>query len=92
MIIKRAKAFPVTQEMIDAGLKGNELIVYAYLEYLCYNVQGWYMDGLAQLARDLKLSEPTVIHIIQKFVENGIVEKDYYLDENKIRRCKLRTV
>ena len=92
MVINRTKAFCITFEMIDAGLKGNELIIYAYLDWKCYNVQGWYKEGIIQICRDLKLSEPTVINIIKKLISYDVLEKDYYFDENKIRKCMLRTI
>ena len=75
--------------MIETGLKGNELIVWGYLAKKAYNVMGAYTGGLKNVAKDLHLSEPTVINIVNKLVERGIFQKNYFIDENNVRRCSL---
>ena len=82
-------AFVVTEDMIKAGLKGNELIVYAYIEYKSYNVYNAYLGGINQMCRDLRISEPTGINIVKKLVKGGFIKKRFYTDDNNIKYCSL---
>lgn len=90
MAVIKPLAFCITQKMIDAGLKGNKLVVYAYLEYKAYNMNGWYKDGIKAICNTLHLTEPTVIKSINDLIKEGFIEKQYFLDNNNIKRCSLR--
>lgn len=86
----RQLAFCITKEMIDAGLKGNELIVYAYLDFKAYNMLGSYDGGMYALCEDLKITMPTAIRVVNSLIERGFIEKTYFVDKNKVRRCSIR--
>lgn len=89
-MIIRPLAFCITKEMIDAGLKGNELIVYAYLDFKAYNMTGSYDGGMSALCEDLKITMPTAIRVVNSLAQRGFVEKTYFVDKNKVRRCSLK--
>lgn len=80
--------FLVTYEMIEAGLTGNNLLVYAFLYHRTWE-EGKYKKGVNALAKKLHLSVPTAIKIVHQLCMTGWIEKDYYLDENKCKRCVL---
>lgn len=89
-MIIRPLVFCISKEMIDAGLKGNELVVYAYLDFKAYNMTGSYDGGMRALCDDLKITMPTAIRVVNSLVERGFVEKTYFVDKNKVRRCSLK--
>ena len=92
MNIRRRLAFIITEDMIDAGLKGNELIVFAFIDYKCgKKLDGVYNGGITEICMIFDLSQPTVISIVKRLVEKGVVEKTYYVDNNNIKRVSLRT-
>lgn len=85
----RPEVFHITMDMINAGLKGNTLVVYAYLSYRCYNTSHCYEDGIENLARKLKLTLPTMYSIIKHLCDEGFIRKEYFYDENNLKRCRL---
>lgn len=89
-MIIRPLVFGISKEMIDAGLKGNELIVYAYLCFKAYNISGSYNGGMSALCEDLKITMPTAIRVVNSLVERGFVEKTYFVNKNKVKRCSLK--
>lgn len=84
------EVFPITMDMINAGLKGNFLVVYAYLSNRCiYSGKGCYDEGMDNLAKKLKLTPPTIYNVIRYLCKAGYLKKKYYYDENNIKRCRL---
>lgn len=91
-IINNVSEFVINMNMINAGLKGNELIIFAYIDFVCnHSINESYDEGIAALTRKLKLTQPTVINTIKKLVGYGLIKKSYYLDENRNKRCILKT-
>lgn len=92
MLRKRLQyeVFPVSMDMINAGLKGNYLVVYAYLSNRCnYSIKECYEDGIENLAKKLKITQPTINTIIKYLCDNGYLKKEYFRDENNQKRCRL---
>lgn len=84
------EVFPITMDMINAGLKGNFLVVYAYLSNRCiYSGKGCYDEGMDNLAKKLKLTPPTIYNVIKYLCDNDYIKKEYFYDEYKIKRCRL---
>lgn len=83
--------FVITEDMIKAGLKGNDLVVYAFIEYKSNNsISGLYDGGIHEMSRLLQLTEMTLFSVIKRLMSKGIIEKGYYQDGNKCRRCTLK--
>lgn len=89
----RPLAFSITEEMINTGLKGNELILFSFLDYKCnHSMNGCYTGGLVEIELIFKLSQPTIIRIINLLVKYGLIEKTYYLDGNNCKRLSIKMV
>jgi DNA-binding MarR family transcriptional regulator len=76
--------------MLDAGLKGNALVVYAYIYHKAYTTTGVYNSGLSEIVRTLKLSEVTVINVVKELEKRGFIEKEYYIGKNCVKRLSLK--
>lgn len=81
--------FTVTYDMIEAGLTGNTLLIFAFLHYQTWKKEGW-KKGLHALAKKFHLTVPTVIKIISDLEKNGFITKDYIIDGQKCKRCFLK--
>ena len=68
-------SFEITKGMIDSGLKGNELIIFAFLNHQT-DMNGVYAKGINELSRVLGVTEPTAHSVVKRLVEYGIVKKD----------------
>lgn len=92
-VVKDYLAFTITEDMINEGLKGNELVVFAFIDYKCsHSKDGCYDGGISNICRIFDLSEPTVIRIIKNLVEYRLIEKTYFLDQFNQKRCSLRVI
>lgn len=86
-------AFTITEDMLIEGLKGNELVVFAFIEHQCsHSKDGCYDEGISNICRIFDLSQPTVVKIIKNLVEYRLIEKTYFLDQFNQRRCSLRVI
>lgn len=93
LIKPRYLVFPITEDMIKSGLKGNYLIVYAFIVYKANNsLDGSYRGGLNEICRLLKLTQSTVISIVKQLVSGGYIKKEYFIDENKNKKCSLTPI
>lgn len=93
MKVYKSLAFTITEDMLAEGLKGNELVIFAYIYYKCsYSIEGCYDEGLSKICKIFGLSEPTVIRIVKNLVEYRFIEKTYFTDKNNQKRCSLRVL
>lgn len=93
MKVVKELAFTITQEMINEGLKGNELVVFAFIEHKCdYSKDGCYDEGISSICKIFGLSQHTVVKIIKNLVEYRLIEKTYFLDRFNQRRCSLKVI
>lgn len=91
--VYKSLAFAITEDMLAEGLKGNELVVFAYIYYKCgRSIEGCYNEGISGICKIFGLSEPTVIRIVKNLVEYKFIEKTYFTDKNNQKRCSLRVL
>lgn len=90
--------------MRKLGLKGNELIVFAFLNGYSQEGQGYYYGGLAYLQEVCGIgTRATAIHILQQLTDDGLVTREecgrvvaYKIDQkaicSKIERIEIERV
>ena len=57
--------------VLDLGLKGNELIVYAIIFGFSQDGDSWYKGGLNYICEWLGCSKPTAISLLKKLLDCG---------------------
>lgn len=82
----------IQEWMRKLGLKGNELIVFAFLNGYSQEGQGYYYGGLAYLQEVCGIgTRATAIHILQQLTDDGLVTREecgrvvaYKIDQKSI--------
>ena len=93
--VNNSGAFIIYPQMIDAFLKGNELVIFAYLYNKCQDSEDkTYKEGIAAICRHFKLTQRTVISVVNKLIKRGLLEKDYYINgyNNRIVKLKVKGI
>lgn len=83
----------IQEWMRSLGLKGNDLIVFAFLNGYSQQGQGYYFGGLAHLQEVCGIStRATAIHILQSLCDEGLITREesgrivaYRIDPDGIR-------
>lgn len=74
----------IMEEMRDLGLKGNELIVYAFINGYSQEGNGCYFGGLKRLMEVCGIaSKHTAIAILRNLIGRGLIERTVTM-ENKV--------
>jgi predicted transcriptional regulator len=69
------------------GLQGDALMIYAYIHSFSKDGEGKYYGSLMQLAFWIGKSKPTVIKVLKKLVEIGLLDREEvpYTDKTEDR-------
>lgn len=65
-------------------LSGNHLIVYAVIYGFSQDGEGWFYGSLEYLSRMTGITRRTVVNVLNKLHEDGLIEKDI-LDSGRVR-------
>lgn len=68
-------SFTITDEMIDMGLRGNDLLVYAIIARYSQAGFGLFNGDISYIANLLKISEKEAAAILERLVKKGLVKK-----------------
>lgn len=69
------KYIKVTKTMLDAGLRGNKLLVYAYIYNYSLNSDDYYYGGQKQIAEFTGIAQPNVSRAIAELESCGLIEQ-----------------
>lgn len=72
-------------------LKGTELLVYAIIYGYSQGKDQYMTGGIRYIMEFTQTSKPTVIKAIDGLIDKGLIEKNYYI-ENNVRKCRYRVV
>lgn len=67
--------FVIRQESREMGLKGNELLIYSFLDGYSQEGQGCYYGSLARLAEVCGITKRTAISSVKALVAKGLISK-----------------
>lgn len=91
MVIKKENYVNIPSWMIlDLGLKGNDLLVYAIIFGFSQDGQSLYKGGLGYIQEWIGCSKPTAISILKRLVNSGFVEKIEQVEKDG-KYCYYRT-
>lgn len=84
-------SFSFTDDMIDMGLRGNEVLIYSIILGYTNGKIGYYFGSRKRLADMIGISESAAIRVLKRLVEQGMIEKTLP-EKNGIDTCQYRAV
>lgn len=83
--------YVITQEMIEWGLAGSELLVYALINGYSQKGQGCYWGSLENTAKVCGISRATAIRTLQALTEKGFILKNKAVVNDEFRTIYIAT-
>lgn len=77
--------YTFTEEMRDAGLAGNELILFAVIHSYSQGRRGCFYGSQSHLAKVCGCTDRTVRETLAKLEERGFIQKSRFLEGNTLR-------
>lgn len=81
----------ITEEMRDAGLSGNLLLVFALINGYSQKQRGCYYGSLANTAEVIGCTDETVRTSLKTLTDRGLIERFEFMD-GRIHRVAYRTI